>query len=157
LIAVEVATAVSWFAWVIYAPNLMSSQALRAVTYVLFFAAGSFVYATCLTHYEQTGRAVRLPDHWTRTEYGSLPKPVLAVRIAFVATVAVMLVFGFAPMRESTAWDGIIATVLTMVALGLLSVLLEEYYVNIGRAQRIRVSVDPHAEAVESQAPPLEP
>jgi hypothetical protein len=60
-------------------------------------------------------------------------------------------------MRESTAWDGIIATVLTMVALGLLSVLLEEYYVNIGRAQRIRVSVDPHAEAVESQAPPLEP
>jgi hypothetical protein len=157
LIAVEVATVASWFAWVIYAPGLMSSLALRALTYVLFFAAGSFVYTACLKHYERTGRAVRLPDRWTRTEYGSLPKPVLAVRISFVVTVAVMLVFGFAPMREATAQAGIIATVLMMVALGLLSVLLEAHYVNTGRAQRISVGVDPRSAAVESQVPPFEP
>lgn len=95
-----------------------------------------------LKHYEQTGQAVRLPNRRTRTEYGSLPRPVLTVRLSFVVVVALMLVFGLAPMREATARAGIIATVVTLFVLGLLSVLLEGHYVNTGTAKQISVDAE---------------
>jgi hypothetical protein len=98
---------------------------LRALAYVVLLGTGLFVHAMLLKHYEQTGQLVRLPNRRTRTEYGSLPRPVLAVRISFVVVVAVMLVFGLAPIHEPTARAGIIATVVALFVLGLLSVLLE--------------------------------
>jgi hypothetical protein len=142
LIAFEVATVVSWFTWVVYAPSLVPSAMLRALTYVVLLAMGLFVHAALLKHYEQTGQAVRLPNRRTRTEYGSLPRPVLAVRISFLVVVAVMLVFGLAPIREATARAGIIATVVALLVLGLLSVLLEGHYVNTGRAKQIGVDAE---------------
>jgi len=142
LIATEVATVVSWFAWAIYAPSLVTPAVLRALTYVVLFAIGVFVHVTLLKHYEQAGRAVRLANRRTRTEYGSLPRPVLAVRILFVVIVAVMLVFGLVPMQEATARAGIVATVATLFVLGLLSVVLEGHYVNTGRAKKTTVDAE---------------
>jgi hypothetical protein len=142
LIAIEVATVASWLTWAVYAPSLVPSAVLRAFTYVVLLATAVFVYSTLLKHYEQTERAVRLPNRRTRTEYGSLPRPVLAVRIVFVLVVAVMLVFGLAPMREATARGGIIATVVALFVLGLLSVLLEGHYLNTGRAKQISVDAE---------------
>jgi uncharacterized RDD family membrane protein YckC len=142
LIAIEVATPVSWFAWIAYAPNLLASTALLVLTYVVALAACLFVHAALLEHYEQTGQAVALPSRRTHTEYGSLPRPVLAVRIAFFVVVAVMLAFGLAPVREATARAGIIATVFALFVLGLLSVLLEAHYVNTGRAKLIDVDAE---------------
>ena len=133
---------VSWFTWAVYAPSLVPSAVLRALTYVVLLATGLFVHATLLKHYEQTGQAVRLPNRRTRTEYGSLPRPVLTVRLSFVVVVALMLVFGLAPVREATARAGIILTVVTLFVLGLLSVLLEGHYVNTGRAKQISVDAE---------------
>jgi hypothetical protein len=79
----------------------------------------------------------------TRTEYDSLPGPVLAVRISFVVVVAVMLVFGLAPVPAATARAGIIATVLALFGLGLLSVMLDRHYVNTGRAKQISIHAEP--------------
>ena len=142
LIAIDVATVVCWFAWAVYVPSLPISSVLRALTYVVLLATGLFVQAALLKHYEQTGRAVRLPNRRTRTEYGSLPRPVLAVRILFVVVVPVMLVLGLVPMQEATAHAGIIASVVALFALGLLSVLLEGHYVNTGRAKQIGVDAE---------------
>lgn len=89
-----------------------------------------------LSHYERTGPAIPLPRRQiTVVRYPSgLPAGMLFARCAFFVTVAVMLVFGLAPLAESTARGGIVGCVFALIAVAVLNLALERHYVNTGRA-----------------------
>ena len=123
----------------IYAPTFVHSAALFWTLSGTVIAMVLVGHARIMKHYERTGQAVALPDVRTRTKYRRLPKPVLAVRVSFFVIVAAMLVFGLAPMRDGTSHIGITASVLALLVIGLLSVVLERYYISTGRAEEIPI------------------
>jgi hypothetical protein len=89
--------------------------------------------------YEQTGQAVKLPQRRRRMIVFSkgLPGPMLAARLAFFLTVAVMLVLGWAPVGTSTAHHGIIACVFALIIVAVLNLSIEHHYVKAGKATEV--------------------
>jgi hypothetical protein len=68
---------------------------------------------------------------------------MLLARAAFFVTAVVMLIFGVAPLRDSTARHGIIGCVFALLAVAGLNIGLERHYVNSGIAQEIDVARPP--------------
>jgi hypothetical protein len=64
---------------------------------------------------------------------------MLAARLTFFITVAIMIVFGVAPVADSTARIGIIACVFALVGVAVLNLALERHYVNTGHAKEMDV------------------
>ena len=91
---------------------------------------------------EKTGRAVPIPRPRVVVKFPQgLPSLMLTARIAFFVTVAIMVVFGVAPMPDSTARVGIIACVFALFGVAVLNIALEHHYVRTGRATEVDVSV----------------
>ena len=65
---------------------------------------------------------------------------MLAARLAFFFTVAIMVAFGVAPVTDSTARIGIIACVFALIGVAVLNLALERRYVNTGHAKEMDVS-----------------
>jgi hypothetical protein len=85
------------------------------------------------------GRVTGRPDIAIKFN-GGLPAALLAMRIAFIAVVLVMAVFGFAPIRTSVARDGIVACVLALFLVGFSYMFIESHYIDTGRASVIKLS-----------------
>jgi hypothetical protein len=65
---------------------------------------------------------------------------MLAARLAFFVTVAITVVFGVAPVADSTARIGIIGFVFALIGVTVLNLALEHHYVNTGHAKEMDVS-----------------
>jgi hypothetical protein len=65
---------------------------------------------------------------------------MLAARLAFFVTVAIMVLFGVAPVADSTARIGIIGCVFALIGVAVLNLALEHHYVNTGHAKAMDVS-----------------
>jgi hypothetical protein len=92
--------------------------------------------------YEQTGQAVSIPQPRVVVKFPEgLPALMLTARIAFFVTVAILVIFGVAPMPDSTAWVGIIACVFALIGVAVLNITLEHHYVRTGCATEEDVSV----------------
>jgi hypothetical protein len=109
---------------------------LCAVTFV-FLSAHSLL----LRHYERTGQAIRRRRKQTVVRFGKrLPIPMLLARASFFVTAVVMLIFGVAPLPDSTARHGIIGCVFALLAVAGLNIGLEQHYVNSSIAQEVDVA-----------------
>jgi hypothetical protein len=86
-------------------------------------------------------QAVRIPRPRVVAQFSQgLPAPMLAARLTFFITVAIMVVFGVAPVADSTARIGIIACVFALVGVAVLNFALERHHVNTGHAKEMDVS-----------------
>src|SRR6266852_3029109 len=109
----------------------------RAIAIIAVFLAIAFVDTKLHRHYERTGQAVRIPRPSLVVKFSQgLPVPMMAARLAFFVTVAIMVVFGVAPVADSTARIGIIACVFALIGVAVLNLALERRYVNTGHARK---------------------
>jgi hypothetical protein len=107
------------------------------------FLVLGFINGELHKRYEQTGQAVRIPQPKLVAKFPTgLPRPMLAARLGFFITVAVMLVFGLASVAASTSRIGIIVCVFTLIGVAVLNLVLERHYVSIGVANEVDVSND---------------
>ena len=137
LVVLSIAMGFLGLLWVFSVPGHWP-RALGIVSAVLVIA---FIDSRLHSHYERTGLAVRIPSRRVVAWFShGLPLPMLAARLAFFATVATMIVFGFAPLRDSTARIGIIGCVFGLIVVAILNLALEHRYVNIGVAREVDVS-----------------
>jgi hypothetical protein len=145
LILLAVGMAILALSWVVLVPGHWP-RAIGLIAAVIVFA---FIDGRLHKRYEQTGLAVRIrrPPQVVAKFLHSLPVPMLVARLAFFVTVAGMIVFGVAPVRESTARIGIIACVFTLIGVAILNLALERHYVNTGVATEIDVSSNGKPEA----------
>jgi len=110
----------------------------RAVYILAAFVVLATVIGKLHTHYEQTGQAVRIPQKRIVTEFThGLPTAMLAARTAFFLTVAIMILFGTAPFRDTTARHGIIGCVFALIAVAVWNLVLEAHYVKTGIATKV--------------------
>ena len=113
----------------------------RAIAIVAVFLVIVFTRTKLHRHYEGTGQAVRIPPARLVAQFSQgLPVPMLAARLTFFITVAIMVVFGVAPVADSTARIGIIACVFALIGVAVLNLALERHYVNTGHAKELDVS-----------------
>ena len=113
----------------------------RGIAIIAVFLVIAFINAKLHSHYERTGQAVRIPRPRVVVKFSQgLPVPMLAARLAFFVTVAIMVVFGAAPVADSTARIGIIACVFALIGVAVLNLALERRYVNTGHAKEVDVS-----------------
>jgi uncharacterized membrane protein YhaH (DUF805 family) len=113
----------------------------RAMAIIAVFLVIALISTRLHRHYEQTGEAVRIPRPRVVVRFSQgLPVPMLAVRFAFFVGVAIMVVFGVAPVADSTARIGIIASVFALIGVAVLNLALERHYVNTDHAKEIDVS-----------------
>ena len=133
-------------AWVFLVPG----HWYRAIPVIAAFVAVAYVAEKFDRHYEKTGQAVRIPKPPQKVVKfpGKLPGAMLAARSSFFVVVAVMLVFGFAPMPKLTARHGIIGCVLALFVVAVVNLSLEAHYINTERA----IEVDSLTGAAEEPA-----
>jgi hypothetical protein len=113
----------------------------RAIGIIAVFLVIAFIDTKLHAHYERTGQAVRIPQPRVVVKFShGLPVPMLAARLAFFVTVAIIIVLGVAPVADSTARIGIIACVLAFIGVAVLNLAIERHYVNAGHAKEIDVS-----------------
>jgi hypothetical protein len=137
LVLLAVAMALLLLSWIVFVPG----HWLRSVGTIAAFLVLVFIDTKLHTHYEQTGQAVRIPRPKVVARFpNGLPVPMLAARLAFFVNVGVMIVFGVAPIADSTARTGIIGCVFVLIGVALLNLALERHYVNIGVAEEVGVS-----------------
>lgn len=105
----------------------------RLVVIAAFLLVG-VLRSRVIRNYESDGTAVPIPRAKGVSFGGKLPAALRVLRVSFFVSIALMLLFGFAPMQKRTAEIGIIACVLTLFAGGFLHALIERHYVNTGRA-----------------------
>jgi hypothetical protein len=65
---------------------------------------------------------------------------MLAARLAFFVTVAIMVLFGVAPVADSTARIGIIGCVFALIGVAVLNLAFVHHYVNTGHTKEMDVS-----------------
>jgi len=137
LVLLDIVMAVLVVLWVFLIPGHWS----RAIAIVTVFLVIAFVSSKLHRHYGQTGQAVRIPQPKVVVRFSQgLPVPMLAARLAFFVTVAIMVVFGVAPVADSTARIGIIGCVFAFIGVTVLNLALEHHYVNTGHAKEMDVS-----------------
>jgi hypothetical protein len=137
LVLLDIVMAVLVGLWVVLIPG----HWLRAIAIIAVFLGIAFISTKLHKHYERTGQAVRIPQPRVVVKFSrGLPVLMLAARLAFFVTVAIMVVFGVAPVANSTARIGIIACVFALIGATVLNVALEHYYVNTGHAKEMDVS-----------------
>lgn len=139
LVLLDVPKVILVAVWVFLVPGHWS-RAIGVVTILLIIA---FISRKLHRRYERTGDAVRIPRPRVVVKFSKgLPGLMLTARIAFFVIVAIMVVFGVAPMAASTARIGIIACVLPLIGVAVLSLALEHHYVGTGRATEVALSVE---------------
>jgi hypothetical protein len=137
LVLLDIAMAVLVGLWVFLIPGHWP----RAIAIIAVFLVIAFISTKLHGHYERTGQAVRIPRPRVVVKFSQgLPGPMLAARFAFFVTVAIMVVFGVAPVADSTARIGIIACVFALIGVAVLNLSLERRYVNTGQAKEMDVS-----------------
>jgi hypothetical protein len=137
LVLVAIATAILLGLWVFLVPGHWP----RAIAIIAVFLVIAFIDAKLHRQYERTGQAVRIPRPRVVVNFSQgLPVPMMASRLAFFVTVTIMVVFGVAPVADSTARIGIIACVFALVGVAILNLALERHYVNTGHAKAVDAS-----------------
>jgi hypothetical protein len=137
LVVLNIAMGFLVLLWVFFVPGHWP----RAVGIISAFLVIAFIDSKLHSRYQRTGLAVRIPRRRVVNRFShGLPLPMLAARLAFFATVATMIAFGFAPLRDSTARIGIIGCVFGLIVVAILNLALEHRYVNIGVAREVDVS-----------------
>ena len=137
LVLLDIAIAVLVGIWVFLVPGHWP----RAIAIIAVFLVIAFISTKLHRHYERTGQVVRISRPRVVVKFSQgLPVPMLAARLAFFVTVAIMVVFGVAPVADSTAKIGIIACVFAIIGVAVLNLTLERRYVNTGHAKEIDVS-----------------
>jgi hypothetical protein len=114
-----------------------------AIAIIVVFLAIGFINTKLQGHYERTGEAVRIPrPPRVAVKFSQgLPFPMLAARLSFLVTAAIMVAFGLLPVAESTARIGIIACVFALIGVAVLNLALERRYVNTGHAKEVDMSI----------------
>jgi hypothetical protein len=130
LVLIEIAAGIIGIAWVVSFSFEWHYRVIAGSAFLLLMVLHSWLVKS----YERTGRAVRIPKAEGVSYVGRPPALVRRLRIAFGFVVALMLLFGFAPMPLRTAHDGIIACVLSLFVVGFLHFFAERRYVASGRA-----------------------
>jgi len=130
--------AVLLVAWVFLVPGHWT----RAIGVIATFLVMLFISTKLHTRYEQSAIAVPIPRSRVVVKFlQGLPAAMLTARISFFITVAVMVLFGVAPLATSTARTGIVACVFALIGVAVLNLSLEHHYVRIGRATEVDSSV----------------
>src|SRR5690348_12659552 len=97
LVLLSIVMAILLGLWVSLVPGHWP-RAMAIIAVVLVIA---FIDTKLHRHYEQTGQAVRIPRPRVDVKFSEgLPVPMLATRLAFLVTVAIMVVFGMAPIAD---------------------------------------------------------
>jgi hypothetical protein len=123
-----------------------SRRWLWSVPLAVLLVALTFVSRKLFAHYEFMGRAVPIPQSWVVVRYkNGRPTPIVALGIAFVADVAMMLIFGLAPFTHETAKIGVISLVLLLIGMGGAYIFIERHYVRTGVAREVKVHYPPSA------------
>jgi hypothetical protein len=136
LVLLDIMMAVLVGLWVFLVPGHWP----RAIGMIALFLLFALARAKLTGHYERTGKAVPIPRRRVLFQFsGALPLPVRAMHLAFFVIVAIIAVFGFASIDDSTAKAGIIACVFALVAVAVLKVGLVGHYVSTGRAKEIDI------------------
>ena len=137
LVLLDIVMAVLVGLWVFLIPGHWP----RAIAMVAVFLVIASISTKLHRHYERTGQAVQIPGPRVVARFSQrLPVPMLAARLTFFISVALMVVFGVAPVADSTARIGIIACVFALIGVAVLNLVLERHYVNAGHAKEIDVS-----------------
>jgi hypothetical protein len=137
LVLLDIVMAVLVGLWVFLIPGHWP----RAIAIVAVFLVIAFISTKLHEHYERTGQAVRISRPRVVALFSQgRPVPMLAVRLTFFITVAIMVAFGVAPVADSTARIGIIVCVFALIGVAVLNFALERHYVNTGPAKEINVS-----------------
>ncbi len=113
--------------------GLASRGRRYALVMVAVFICVAIARSRFLTAYERSGDAVRLQRATAVVFRNGIPAPMRVLRYAFLVLVAVLLFFGLAPISLPLAKAGMIASILSILAVGFAHFWLERYYVNIGR------------------------
>jgi len=114
-----------------------------ALPLALFIAYG-VTYSLVVRRYERTGEAVRRTAVNVTVRFpDGFPTPLLVVRIFFFVVVGLMLIFGIGPFRFEVAKIGIVGCVFALIAAAVANVLLENYYMKIGRATEVGFPTEP--------------
>ena len=136
LVLVDILIAVVVGLWVFLVPGHWP----RAIGIIVVFLIIAFIRGKLTKRYERTGQAVPIPRPRLIVRFPrGLPFPMLAMRLAFFITVALMVMFGVAPVADSTAKTGIISCIFVLIGLAILNIAFERHYVNTGRAQETDV------------------
>ena len=137
LVLVYVALVILGLTWVYLAPGPWLSAAIVMPIFLIIL----YINTQLHLRYERTSQAVRIPRRNVVIRFrNGLPGPMLVVNVAFFVIVAIMLVFGVAPVTEPIARLGITACVLALFALALVKVVMEIRYVKTGRATELDLS-----------------
>jgi hypothetical protein len=130
LVLLEIAMAVLCAAWVFLVPG----HAPRAIGAIFAFLLIVWGHTNLHRRYERIGQAVPIPRQKVVVAFPKgLPVPVLMLRGAFFAIVAIMVALGILPVATSTARAGIITCVFALIGVAALNLVLEHHYVNTGR------------------------
>jgi hypothetical protein len=87
-----------------------------------------------ISGYVRDGSAVPIPRAVSVSYKARLPLALRLLRTSFFVSVAVMLVFGLAPLPRKIAEIGISVCVFSLFLGGFLHYFVERHFVNIGRA-----------------------
>lgn len=137
LVLFSIAMAILVLSWVVFVPGHWT----RAIGIIAAFLALAYIDTKLHSHYEQTGHAVRIPRPRVVAKFPhGLPVPMLAARLVFLVIVAVMIVFGVAPVDDATARIGIVACVFALIAAAVLNLVLEAHYIKINVAEEVDMS-----------------
>jgi membrane protein implicated in regulation of membrane protease activity len=135
LVLLEIAMAILLLSWVVFVPGHWT-RAIGLIAAVLVLA---LINTKLLRRYEQTGQAVRIPRPKVVARFPhGLPVSMLAARLAFFVSIAVMIVFGVAPVAHSTARIGIVVCVFALIGVAVLNLVLERHYVRDKDLERHR-------------------
>jgi hypothetical protein len=103
LVLLDIMMAVLVGLWVFLIPGHWP----RAIAIIAVFLVSARISTKLHRRYERTGQAVRIPRPRVAVKFSQgLPVPMLAARLAFFVTVAIMVAFGVAPAAGSTARIG---------------------------------------------------
>jgi hypothetical protein len=134
LVLLDVVMAVLVGLWVFLIPGHWP----RAITIIAVFLVIAVISTKLHRNYARTGQAVQIPRPRVVAKFSQgLPVPMLAARLAFFVTITIMVVFGVAPVADSTARVGIIACVFTLIAVAVVNLTLERHYVSTGHANEV--------------------
>lgn len=141
LLFVSIAMLAVVLAWVFLVPG----HWYRAIPVLAAFLCVAYVGERLHRRYEKTGQAVQIPRPPRKVVRfpDGLPRAMMGARLAFFVAVAVMLVFGFAPMPELTARHGIIGCIFALIAVAIVNISLEQHCVKVRRAIEVETSRKP--------------
>ena len=134
LILVNIGMGLVCVLWVMLAQGSWA----RAIGIITIFVALAFIDSRVHRRYERAGQAVPIPRPIGGVKLvNGLPAPLLALRCAFFVLVAILIIFGVAPVKEASAKIGMIGSVIGLAAVGILHVAIEQYYVHKGRSEEV--------------------